>query len=38
MFPDSKLGTWQKREKLMLGNSDFTDRRPLPFLQIFLSV
>ena len=25
LFPDSKLGTWQKREKLMLGNSDFTD-------------
>lgn len=25
LFPDSKLGTWQKREKLMLGNSEFTD-------------
>ena len=25
LFPGSKLGTWQKREKLMLGNSDFTD-------------
>jgi transposase len=25
LFPGSKLGTWQKREKLMLGNSDFSD-------------
>lgn len=25
LFPGSKLSTWQKREKLLLGNSDFTD-------------
>jgi len=25
LFPDSKLGTWQERGKLMLGNSDFSD-------------
>lgn len=34
LFPDSKLGTWQKREKLMLGNADFTDDdlyRSFPF-------
>lgn len=25
LFPESKLSTWQKREKLMLGNADFTE-------------
>lgn len=25
LFPGSKLGTWHRREKLMLGNSEFTD-------------
>lgn len=34
LFPDSKLATWKKRQKLMLGNSDFTDDdvyRSFPF-------
>lgn len=25
LFPGSKLATWQKREKLMLGDAEFTD-------------
>jgi transposase len=38
LFPGSKLATWEKRQKLMLGNSEFTDDdvyRSLPFFAAY---
>jgi len=35
LFPGSKLSTWQKREKLLLGNSLFTDDDLYRSLQFF---